>query len=124
MIKLPFSVAYRPVCSEWDALSNPHIVNADGVLVLAVPQSGVHPGVRDTAALNLAHFVVSSINANIPSTMSPECLLFLAKAVQPGESHAEALARLQNEVEKLYFDLAQRDKMIEILMKKAGVELE
>lgn len=124
MIKLPVSVAYRQACPEWDALSNPHIVDADGILILAISQSGAHPGERDYEALDLAHLVVSSVNANVPAAMSPEQLALLSRAVLPGENHALALARLQHEVERLYFDLAQRDKMIEILMKKVGIECE
>lgn len=67
--QLPLRVEYRRLFSEWHEKSCPRVVDADGKLVVIMPQNVDHPGMYDTNADLGAQIIVESVNAGI-STMS------------------------------------------------------
>lgn len=49
-------------CPEWHPQSSPYIVDANGDLVVRMPQNVGHPGMYDELACNTAREIVNAVN--------------------------------------------------------------
>lgn len=61
---IPWSVGYWRRCPEWHEKSCPCIYDANGTLVLELPQNVGHPGEYDAVADMTANRIVQAVNAS------------------------------------------------------------
>lgn len=64
--KKPWSVKYNQFRPEWHPQSRPYIADADGDLVLDMPQFVEAPGIYDERADKMAQEIVVAVNAYQP----------------------------------------------------------
>lgn len=58
----PWSVKYYRRCEEWDEKSGPHVIDANGRIVVWPEQKVGHPGLPDPLNEALCYFIVQSYN--------------------------------------------------------------
>lgn len=63
----PWRVEYWRRCIEWHVKSCPRIVDADGMIVVQMPQHVGHPGAYDEQADTTAHRIVEAVNSQRPT---------------------------------------------------------
>lgn len=60
----PWTVKYYQRFEEWHPQCSPYIVDAEGKMVLDMPQTVGHPGEFDPVAYENAHRIVAAINGH------------------------------------------------------------
>lgn len=70
---VPWRVEYSRRCKDWHTKSCPRVVDADGKLVVEMPQNVDHPGKYDIVADLSAITIVDCVNAISGKERCPEC---------------------------------------------------